>query len=347
MRFFMQAALTLAVALSVHAQEPPAPRPRRQLAKALWNLAPEGDKALSFREGSGKGTYVYFVKDLKDEAGAEQTLVEVQAASDDQLAHLTNGGDRQWSPDGARVGVVTVVDDVPRCGIASLAGGEARWFEAPSGTSGVCFAPEGGGGWFVEGSMRAPGVKVRTFDADGKAGDTVFEDANRIVALLEPSPKGTHLALLISSKIVIHGKADGRPVLMIGVLDLATKELVESDPVKTDDHFLKPRLRWLPDGSGLVLTTRAGDGKFPANVVRCDAATGALHTLVEAGPWAVASVLADGQVCLYDRSGERVALLDPKAGGAPRLVDWPAVIVQKSGGRSLLLKIDPRGWWID
>lgn len=319
---------------------PAAPEARREIKGFPALLSPQGERVLyakRVKRADGSKAFAYFVSELEGEV-AERQVVEVDVSSDDYLAYLNNGGARQWSPDGTRFGYATTGEGGRYvCGIATIEG-RTNLFEAAQDTRSLCFAPEGGGGWFLEGSMKGKpmGFKIRAFSPEGEPGAAICEDAEKVALGLEPSPDGKRLAFLFGD----------RQAIRIGILTLADKRLIESEPVKTDDHFLKPRLLWTPDSSALVITTRGEAGKWPANVIRCEATSGAVKVLLSESRWAVTGVLKSGQVCLYNRSEEKVALLDP-TDGLLREVTWPVVVLQQAGERSLVYKLEPRGFWVD
>ena len=330
------AALCTSLAL---ADDAPLPQPRLQLDKGHGAiLAPQGDRVLWFERVDGE--FTYFVSGTKGKALEPTKVVAVHFSSDDMLSYTTNGGVRQWAPDSSRFGFATQVEGVTRGGIAQLDGTtqtlEDTDPEAEVDTHSVCFAPQGGGGWYVEGSMRGRplGAKIHAFDGEGQRGELVFEAADKVLLMLEPSPDGERLAFMLAD----------REGLRVALLELKTKALVTSEPVRTDDHFGKPRLHWTPDSRALVFTARGERGKWPADIVRCDAATAKLTTLVDESRWAVAGITREGRVSVVNRQDDELGLLDPETG---ECVDAPLAVLQSTPRRSLLFVLEPRGWWLD
>ncbi|MBL4849848.1 MAG: hypothetical protein JKY65_30340 [Planctomycetes bacterium] len=321
----------------------PLPKPRLQIPGSPAALSPKGERVLwlargEAKEGEKRGGFEIHALDLSDAAAKPRKVLDLNLPSDDYYSYLHNGGPRQWAPAGDRFGFTT--RSGPKgsyvCGIATL-DGKTQVFKGETDTFLLCFDPRGTGGYYVEGNFkgRPPGFELRTFGGDAER--VVYASESDSIYFLDPSPQGTRLGLILGNRKV---------GLSVGILELKTGKLTKSKPIRVDDHFLKPRLQWTPSGDALILTTRGKAGKWPANVVRCDAKSGELKVLVAEAGWAVGGVLRNGLVSLYDRSEKKVALLDPKT-GTLSVPNGEVFVLQQVKGRSLVFEPKRRALFVD
>ncbi|MEZ6185279.1 MAG: hypothetical protein R3F62_09760 [Planctomycetota bacterium] len=327
-----------ALADDAAASAAPAPRLKLEGSQRGVALAPKGNRVLWFERHEGR--YRFFFSDTQ--GIAPQEVVRVDARSPGQLEHVLNGGLRQWAPDSSRFGFATVERGVLRAGIAQLDGTTELFDDteprAAVETHSLCFAPEGGGGWYVEGRSAgiAPKSTIHTFDADGERGEPVFEVQQALVTALEPSPDGARLAFFLGTK-------QGRRV---AILDLTSGVHVTSGVVRVIDHLGRPRLFWTADSEAVVFTARSGPGVWPASVLRFDATGAELRALVSSETWAVFGVSAQGEVSLVDPHGRAAALLNPTT-GERRAAPGNLAIGQESPRSALLYEPESGQLWLE